>query len=331
MFDTEQTDRGDRAEASSIDAVQETTMRRSNDTQRPRSRIGIAWAFLLCLFATATIAAEPTQPLAVVDPPSGEHHVGKFIFVELVTPDLASAKAFYGALFGWTYRDQRVGDLQYSEALLDNRPIAGMVARPISAGERRQPAWLSFVAAGDVDAVSKAALRDGGRSLSSPHDVPGRGRIAVLADPQGAVFGVLASSSGDPPDVLVGPGEWIWASLFARDPDKAAAFYQNLFDYEVFDLADAGPDEHLVFASDGFARSTANPLPSTTAHPHWLNYVRVDNAARTAARVVALGGKVLLSPRDDRHGGQLAIVADPQGAPFGLLEWPDDRSEKVSQ
>lgn len=63
---------------------------------------------------------------------------------------------------------------------------------------------------------------------------------------------------------------------------------------------------------------------------HWLNFVSVEDAGGIAGRVVALGGKVLLSPRDDRHGGKIAIVADPQGAPFGLLEWPDDRSTKVS-
>jgi predicted enzyme related to lactoylglutathione lyase len=310
-------------------------MTRSNDAKRhsttgPR-RLGSACGWLLGCLVAVTLAAEPPKLLPLVDPQSGEHHVGKFVFVELVTPDLAAAKTFYGGLFGWTFRDVRVGSAQYAEASLDQRPVAGIVSRPMRAGEKRQPAWLSFVAVADVDAATNAAVRDGGRALSNPHDVPGRGRIAVLADPQGAVFGVLASSSGDPPEVLATSGEWIWASLFAKDPDTAAAFYQKLFDYEVFDLPDDGNAQHLILASGGYARAAANPLPSASAHAHWLNFVRVDSAARMAARVVALGGKVLLTPRDDRHGGQIAIVSDPQGAPFGLLEWPDDRSEQVSR
>jgi predicted enzyme related to lactoylglutathione lyase len=158
--------------------------------------------------------------------------------------------------------------------------------------------------------------------------LPDRGREAVLADPQGAVFAVLASSSGDPPDYLAEPGDWIWSSLITRDPDTDAAFYQTLFGYEVYDLpgeAEAGA-EHFMLASDGYSRASVNPLPETrpNMHPHWLNYVRVDDAAATAANVVALGGRVLVEPRPDRQGGKIALVADPQGAPFGLLEWTDN-------
>jgi hypothetical protein len=74
-----------------------------------------------------------------------------------------------------------------------------------------------------------------------------------------------------------------------------------------------------------------NTLPANRlrAHPHWLNYVRVEDAVKTTAKVVALGGRVLVEPRIDRHGGKVAVVADPLGAPFGLLEWPDTESKEV--
>ena len=305
------------------------TMRRG---ESPRRRHGKVLSGLLCLCATSIALAAPPAPgtlSPLVDPPGNEHHVGKFVFVELVTPDLAAARTFYGSLFGWTFRDVQIGSGRYVEASLDQQPVAGMVYRPMRANERRQPIWLSFVAVKDVDAVRKSAEAKGGRSLSDPHDVPGLGRIAVLGDPQGAVVGIVASSSGDPPDVLPSVGDWIWASLFTTDPDEAAAFYQTLFDYEVFDDPEAGADHHLILSSDGYARAAANPLPSEKAPPHWLNYVRVDDATAMAAKVVALGGKVLLTPRTDRHGGKLAIVADPQGAPFGLLEWAEDSNTKA--
>jgi hypothetical protein len=167
--------------------------------------------------------------------------------------------------------------------------------------------------------------------LFEPHSIPDRGREAVFADPQGATFAVLASSSGDPPDVLAAPGEWIWSSLITSDPDANAAFYQALFDYEVFDLpADKGA-QHLLLASDNYARASANTLPARepTIRPHWLNYVHVEDAVETAAKVVALGGRVLVEPRVDRHGGKVAVVADPQGARFGVLEWPDSENKEV--
>jgi predicted enzyme related to lactoylglutathione lyase len=279
------------------------------------------------------VLAAPLQVPALVEPASQEHHVGKVIFVELVTPDLAAAKQFYAGMFGWTFRDIQAGGTEYAEASLDGRPVAGLVHKEIPAGEHRQPAWLSFIAVRDVDATAKIAVEKGAKVLREPHSVPDRGREAVLADPQGAVFAVLASSSGDPPDVLAAPGEWIWSSLIAGDPDTDAAFYQALFDYEVFDLSSDAGAQHLLLASGDYARASANSLPANrpNSHSHWLNYVRVDDTDKMTAKAVALGGRVVVEPRIDRHGGKLAVVADPQGAPFGLIEWPDTESKEVSQ
>jgi len=290
-------------------------------------------AALLALAVAAPVMASPLQLPALVEPPSQEHHAGKVIFVELVTPDLAAAKQFYAGLFGWTFRDIQAGGTAYAEAYMDGRPVAGLIHKEVPAGEHRQPAWLSFFAVGDVDVAKTTAVTNGAKVLFEPHTFPDRGREAVFADPQGAVFAVLASSSGDPPDVLATPGEWIWSSLITSDPDTDAAFYQALFDYDVFDLpADQGA-QHLLLASDNYARASANTLPANkpNVHPHWLNYVRVDDAVAMSAKAVALGGRVLVEPRVDRHGGKIAVVADPQGAPFGLLEWPDTESKEVSQ
>jgi predicted enzyme related to lactoylglutathione lyase len=276
-------------------------------------------------------AAAPLPPL--VEPASQEHHVGKVIFAELVTPDLAAAKEFYGGLFGWTFRDIQSGKAEYAAASLDGHPVAGLIHKEFSTGKRGQPAWLSFIAVRDVDATKNMAVQHGARVLLAPLTLPGRGRQAVLADPQGAVFAVLASSSGDPPDVLAVPGEWIWSSLITRDPDAGAAFYQTLFDYEVFALpADEGA-QHLLLATDNYARASANSWPANqpSIHPHWLNYVRVEDADKTAAKAVALGGRILVEPRLDRHGGKVAVIADPTGAAFGLLEWPDTESKEVAQ
>jgi len=291
---------------------------------------------LAALYGMATVApvkAAPLQLPALVVPASQEHHVGKVIFVELVTPDLTAAKRFYGGLFGWTFRDIQAGGTAYAEASLDGHPVAGLIHKTVPAGEHRQPAWLSFIAVRDVDAAKKTALQQGAKVLFEPHDIPNRGREAVFADPQGAVFAVLASSSGDPADVLAAPGEWIWSSLMTRDPDTAAAFYQTLFDYEIFDLPADKPAQHLILASDNYARASANILPANrpNAHSHWLNYLRVDDTVKMAAKVVSLGGRVLVEPRVDRHGGKVAVVSDPMGAPFGLIEWSDSESKEVTK
>jgi len=289
-------------------------------------------ALLSAVACMPAISAELPVPALVV-PAVQEHHVGKIVFVELVTPDIAAAKQFYGGLFNWTFHDIDTKMGKYTEALMNGQAVAGFIHRPVAANQHKQPAWLSFIAVRDVDAVKKAAVEHGGKVLYEPHDIPDRGREAVFADPQGAVFAVLASTNGDPADVLAANGEWIWSSLITVDPDTDAAFYQDLFDYEVFELPAGPKTQHLMFASENFARASANSLPSDKAitPPHWLNYVRVDDTAKMAAKVIALGGHVLVEPRIDRHGGKVAVVADTSGAPFGLIEWPDTEIKEISK
>jgi predicted enzyme related to lactoylglutathione lyase len=299
---------------------------------RHLSRV-IRCGFAAVLFGIAGAAFAFPEVPPVSSPPSGEHHVGKVVFLELVTPDLAASKRFYGSLFGWTFTDSHAGDVRYAEASLEGYPVAGMIHRDLPAGQQRQPSWLNYIAVRNVDETREIAISRGATVLYGPRDIPHRGREAVLADPQGAVFAILASSSGDPPDAMASPGEWIWSSLMTTDPDSDAAFYQTLFDYEVFDLPSNPGRQHLMFASDNYLRASANSLPADVpgVHPHWVNYVRVNNAGVMAQKVVELGGRVLLGPRLDRHGGMLAIVADPQGAIFGLIGWPDSESKEVTK
>lgn len=283
--------------------------------------LGIAAALACGLGAAQALAQTPPLP-ALVTPPSAAHHVGKMVFGELVTPDLATAKRFYGALFGWTFQDAPSGT--FTEASLDGAVVAGIAQRPLQPG--RHPAWLAMFAATDVQQADAVASQQGGTVLFAPHPFANLGQEVVLADPQGAVFALLASSSGDPADTLAAPGQWIWSSLITSNPETDAAFYKTLLGYQVLGLPDAQDTHHLILASEDYARASVNPVPSAwgSAHPRWLSYVRVDDAQAMAARATSLGGHVLLAPRLDRHGGRIAIVADPQGAVFGLMEWSDD-------
>jgi len=295
-------------------------------------RSGILSAFFGMAVANPAMAL-PAEFPPVTEPASSEHHVGKVIFAELVTPDIEAAKRFYAGLFGWSFRDIQTGDAGYAEALFDGQPVAGLIYKTAAEGGHQPPAWLTFLAVRDTDAAQTSAVQHGAKVLFAPTTIPGRGREAVFADPQGAVFAVLASASGDPPDVLVAPGEWIWSSLITSDPENGAAFYQALCEYEVYAASADDGARHIMLASDNYARASVNSLPADTPgnHSHWLNYIRVEDAVEMAAKAVALGGRVLVEPRVDRHGGKIAVLADPQGAPFGVLEWTDIDSKVVDQ
>ena len=260
-------------------------------------------------------------------PASSEMHPGKMIWADLVTPDLKQAEDFYAGLFGWSFQPV-AGDSKFAVATLDGRPVAGIVQRSMPKDQKRQPAWLTFIAVHDVGSAERSVKANGGKVLSAVKDYPMRGRQAVFADPDGAVFAVLASSSGDPPDVLADPGEWIWSSLLVKNPAREAGFYRALFGYEVFDLDSEDASKHLILASDQFARAGIHSLPDNMhRHPHWLNFVRVEDVGAAVAKAVHLGGSILVDPRLDRHGGQIAVVADPAGAPIGLMEWADEADQ----
>jgi predicted enzyme related to lactoylglutathione lyase len=297
---------------------------------------------LLLVSGAPVIEAAPAADIKLpplVAPASGEHHLGKIVWLDLVTPDLHQAEQFYAGLFGWTF-EPASGDPHYAVALLDGEPVAGILQRSQPAGQQRQPAWLTFIAAGDLDAVKRTALAHGARLLAGPVMYSQRGRQAIFADPDGAVFAVLASSSGDPPDELAALGQPLWSALLVADPDQEAAFYHALFGYDVYPLQDAaGAEEsadtakHVILASGGYARAAVSAFPPGAAHrhAHWLNFVRVADAASACTKAAALGGRVLVEPRIDRHGGRLAVVADPSGAPIGLMEWSATDSAQEPQ
>jgi len=284
---------------------------------------------VLALLALPALADAPVFP-ALVNPATADHHPGKIVWADLVTPDLHGSEAFYSGLFGWTFRDASIPDKAYAIAYAGSRPVAGLLQHALDPTRHRRPAWLTFISVRDVDAAVQAAADDGGKVLVPARDYPARGRQAILADPDGAVFAVLASTSGDPPDDLSEPGEFIWSSLQAHDPDREAAFYQNLFGYEVFDLQSNDGLAHLVFSAGDYARAGLNELlaDSVRRHPHWLDFVRVVDVAAAARAASSLGGRVLVEPRADRQGAHLAVIADPSGAVLGLMDWPGDAGKR---
>jgi predicted enzyme related to lactoylglutathione lyase len=299
-------------------------------------RIAISAGLFALAFSLghATAVAEAVDFPPLTEGAAPEHLPGKVVWADLVTPNLAGAEAFYTGLFGWSIREIHVGNTDYAVASADGRPIAGLVQRTVRADEQKQSDWLTFIAVKDADAAVRTAASDGAKILSKPTTYRGRGRQAVLAGPDGAVFAVLASRSGDPGDFLAEPGEWIWSALLTEDPDKAAKFYKAVFGYDLFDLPSEDGLQHVVLSSQNYARAGINSLPQDThhRHPHWLSFIRVKDTPQAVAKAEALGGKVLVEPRVDRHGGRIALLADPYGAPFGVMEWTatDSKTEPDS-
>src|SRR5580692_3419962 len=123
-------------------------------------------ALLLSVLCLTTLHAASFELPPLNSPASPEHHVGKVVWADLVTPDLAAAERFYGGLFGWTFQSVHTGMSDYAVALADGRPVGGLYQKAIPAGEHRHSACLTFIAVRDVDAAKQAALAHGAKVVS---------------------------------------------------------------------------------------------------------------------------------------------------------------------
>jgi len=268
------------------------------------------------------LPAEP-PPLPPLTTVTGSPRLpGKFVWADLVTDDVRAASAFYSRLFGWSFNDYG----GYLIAMNDERPLCGMFQRPRPESQSAKPRWFGYISVASVDRAQHAVKQAGGRVLAAPKKLPKRGEQAVFADPEGALFGVVKSSSGDPQDFLAEPGDWIWIQLLSRDAKKASEFYHAVAGYEVVERSAANRLNDYVLVSEGYARATVRTIRSADqkeVQPTWLPFVRVKNIVEAMALAKQLGGSVRIEPRPEVFDGKVAVIADPTGAAIGIMEWSE--------
>ena len=259
-------------------------------------------------------------PLTTV---SGSPHLpGKFVWADLVTDDVPAARNFYSQLFGWAFFDMG----GYVIAANDGRPLCGMFQKPKPTDPNAKPRWFGYISVGNVERAQKTVTKAGGKVLAAPQKMPKRGEQAVFADAEGAIFGVVKSSAGDPEDFLPDPGDWIWIQLLSRDAKKASEFYKVVGGYDIVENTSTNRLSDFILTSKGYARATVRNIPGKdqSVRPSWLPFVRVKSISESVAKAKLLGGKVLIEPKADVFDGKAAVVADPTGAAVGLLEWSAD-------
>jgi predicted enzyme related to lactoylglutathione lyase len=248
---------------------------------------------------------------------------GKFVWFDLATDDVDAAKRFYGAVFGWSFRELGGWTDRYTLIRQGNRDIGGVFA--VSKDDvPRHARWVSLVSVEDAARAIGVIQKSGGQVLFGPKHLARRGTHALVRDAEGALFAVLQTESGDPPDIPVAVGDFFWVDLFAKDPAKTAEFYRAVAGYEVTQESLGNGIERLVLASGGFARAGISPLPAGVTEPGWLPYVLVDDVPGILRRARDAGGTVLVEPSTELLDGRLAVLADPSGAVLGIVDWPEE-------
>jgi predicted enzyme related to lactoylglutathione lyase len=254
--------------------------------------------------------------------PTGDRLDGKFIWADLFTTDPAGAAKLYQEMFEWAPTTFTRDGRAYVLLKHDDRPVAGIVQRSTESVSGTRARWVGYVAVNDIARTLTLVGKFRGKVLAPAREFPPRGTQAMVVDNEGAVLGLLHSSSGDPDDYQPEIGEWIWAELYANQPDVAATFYRNVFGYEVTSAAAGENKTRFVLSAGGFARAGISSLPAKEdARPAWLGFVRVGNADAAAARASALGGRVLVTPQVSHLGTRFAIVTDPTGGAVAVIEF----------
>jgi predicted enzyme related to lactoylglutathione lyase len=246
--------------------------------------------------------------------------INKPSWVELTTPDSEAARAFYSRIFGWQIDvnpDPQYGG--YAIAKLGADDAAGI-------GQKQSPdaptAWGLYIGTDDVDGLAQRVSEAGGTVIAAPFDVGDQGRMAVFADPIGAVISAWqgARMSGF---AAYRTNAFGWAELNARGLERAIPFYESIFGW-THETSEAAEGVPAYTQFQGAGQQLAGAFEMSQDVPaqvpsFWMIYFNVDDVDATTQAVKDAGGSVTAVPQD-YFGGRFAIVADPQGATFGLFK-----------
>lgn len=251
-----------------------------------------------------------------------EYAHGTPSWADVQTNDQAKAKEFYGQLFGWQFVDEDIpdsGGAVYSMAQRNGRDVAAISALPDDQAKMGVPPhWNSYVTVDDVEATAATAEAAGGTVLAPPFDVMDAGRMAVIADPTGAIILPWQAKGNIGAGLVNEPGALCWTELMSPDIPKAAEFYKAVFGWDS-ETHDSPEMSYTEFSLDGQSIAGAMNPPMPGMPPAWGVYFAVDDADATTERTKELGGSVMREPFDIA-AGRLAVLADPQGAVFMVLK-----------
>jgi uncharacterized protein len=254
---------------------------------------------------------------------------GDFIWYELMSPDPEASKAFYDAVVGWDISPE--GPPEYGGYRMIGRSDGKYAGGVLPLTDEMQqhgarPTWLGYVHVQDVDQKLKAIEAAGGKILMPANDIPNVGRIAMVADPQGAPFYVMKPipPANDPhakSDVFSPSAEQRvgWNELSTRDPAAARRFYGEQFGWGSDEFMDMGEMGEYRFLDHHGQRIGALAGLSPQQQPKWRYYIRVPSISAAKEAAEAKGGKIAMGPHQVPTGDYIIIGSDPQGAEFALV------------
>jgi predicted enzyme related to lactoylglutathione lyase len=241
-------------------------------------------------------------------------------WVDLSSTDPAGSRDFYAKLFGWKVEvnpDPQYGG--YALAKIDGKDVAGIGG---TQSPEQPSAWVVYIGTNDADELGRRVQAAGGTVVAPAFDVGDQGRMAVFQDPSGALIsGWQKTQMGG--FQTQGANTYSWAELNARGLNKALSFYTDVFGWTAKSVGDeAVPYTEFQVDGQSIAGATEmNAMVPAEVPSYWLVYFGVDDIDRSFRTAIYAGAREMMAPADF-PGGRFAILADPQGAAFGLLQMP---------
>lgn len=251
-----------------------------------------------------------------------QYFQGQPCWVELASLDVEASKHFYPALFGWDIVDMPIPQGTYSMFNLDGDDLGAMYQLPeemATAGDKSH--WLIYFAVESLENSLVDVTGAGGTIVLGPHDVGEAGRMAVIKDLEGAKFALWQAKNHIGARRAAEAGSLCWVELACRKTQAAKSFYCHVLGWGArkADMGNVEYTEWQVGSQDigGMMKMTAEwgDMPA-----HWMSYFTVDDCDAKAAKVAELGGSVCVPPTDIANVGRFAVVNDPAGAVFSIIE-----------
>jgi predicted enzyme related to lactoylglutathione lyase len=247
-----------------------------------------------------------------------KHEAGTFSWADLSTTDLDAAVNLYKDLFGWQAEVEDVpGGGVYAMFRKNGKDVAA--AAPQRDEEKGMPPhWNVYVTVDDAEQSAKQAESLGGTILAPAFDVEDYGRMAVIADPTGAVFCVWEAKKTIGAQLLLEEGALSWFELLTNDTEKAGAFYSELFGYTQEPFGEDGTYTVFKRGEDQIAGMMTAPMEGIPNY--WGLYFTADDVDVVTQKVKAAGGQAMMEPTDMPEVGRIAVLTDGQGAAFGVIK-----------
>lgn len=243
------------------------------------------------------------------------HHPGQFVWHDLVSPNPKASLEFYKNVFGWTSTALGSNETTYHTIYSNGKAIGGISKLDPSYGTVGE--WIGSMSVSDVSNAVKYNKEQGGKTIFNTMNAKGRGKVALVQDPQGAIISFIRSESGDP-DVAINQ-TWLWNELWTDDLEASTDYYKSLVPYAT-EKAEQAKNPYHIFTNNDKKLAGIMAIPVNDMRTSWIPYIRVNDIKSVVEKAKNAGAYIIMEPSEKIRNGTLAFIQDPVGAKFALQQ-----------